>query len=143
ISIVDGKVTAQAVSFEALRASARPDDGSGVMADALKGWESTAAIATEKRVRATENTAMAERLTTFDAKVAANEANITQLEQVVATNESTTATKFDQLNVSVGQNPTAIQQTSSAFADTSGKLKTMWNVKMELNAQGQYVAAGF
>ncbi|MGB5954973.1 phage tail protein [Pseudomonas sp.] len=142
ISIVDGKVTAQAASFEALRASARPDDGSGVMADALKGWESTAAIATEKRVRATENTAMAERLTTFDAKVAANEANITQLEQVVATNESATATKIDQLNVSVGQNSAAIQQTSSAFADTSGKLTTMWNVKMQVNAQGQYVAAG-
>ncbi|PLV18867.1 DUF1983 domain-containing protein, partial [Pseudomonas guariconensis] len=46
-------------------------------------------------------------------------------------------------NVSVGENSAAIQQTSTAFADTSGKLSTMWSVKMQLNAQGQYVAAGF
>ncbi|MDD2092433.1 DUF1983 domain-containing protein [Pseudomonas guariconensis] len=142
ISTVDGKVTAQAASFEALRAYTRDDDGSGAMADALKGWESTAAIATEKRVRSTENMAMAERLTTFDARVATNEANITSLERVVATNESATAQKIDQLNVSVGENSAAIQQTSTAFADTSGKLSTMWSVKMQLNAQGQYVAAG-
>ncbi|WP_367863116.1 DUF1983 domain-containing protein [Pseudomonas guariconensis] len=142
ISTVDGKVTAQVASFEALRASTRDDDGSGAMADALKGWESTAAIATEKRVRSTENMAMAERLTTFDARVATNEANITSLERVVATNESATAQKIDQLNVSVGENSAAIQQTSTAFADTSGKLSTMWSVKMQLNAQGQYVAAG-
>ncbi|EKT4527580.1 phage tail protein [Pseudomonas putida] len=142
ISTIDGKVTAQAASFEALRASTRDDNGDGAMADALKGWESTAAIATEKRVRATENLAMAERLTTFDARVASNEANITQLERVVATNESATAQKIDQLNVSVGNNSAAIQQTSTAFADTSGKLTTMWNVKMQLNAQDQYVAAG-
>ncbi|WP_438308425.1 phage tail protein [Pseudomonas guariconensis] len=143
ISTVDGKVTAQAASFEALRASTRDDDGSGAMADALKGWESTAALATESRVRSTENMAMAERLTTFDARVATNEANITSLERVVATNESATAQKIDQLNVSVGENSAAIQQTSTAFADTSGKLSTMWSVKMQLNAQGQYVAAGF
>ncbi|URD40645.1 DUF1983 domain-containing protein [Pseudomonas sp. BYT-5] len=142
ISTVDGKVTAQAASFEALRASTRDDDGSGAMADALKGWESTSALATEKRVRSTENMAMAERLTTFDARVATNEANITSLERVVATNESATAQKIDQLNVSVGENSAAIQQTSTAFADTSGKLSTMWSVKMQLNAQGQYVAAG-
>ncbi|URK96005.1 DUF1983 domain-containing protein [Pseudomonas sp. BYT-1] len=142
ISNVDGKVTAQAASFEALRASTRDDDGSGAMADALKGWESTSALATEKRVRSTENMAMAERLTTFDARVATNEANITSLERVVATNESATAQKIDQLNVSVGENSAAIQQTSTAFADTSGKLSTMWSVKMQLNAQGQYVAAG-
>ena len=86
--------------------------------------------------------AMAERLTTFDARVATNEANITSLERVVATNESATAQKIDQLNVSVGENSAAIQQTSTAFADTSGKLSTMWSVKMQLNAQGQYVAAG-
>ncbi|MBV4552264.1 phage tail protein [Pseudomonas sp. SWRI102] len=139
---LDGVVTAQATAFQALRASYREDDGEGDLADAIKGWTSTAAIATESSVRASENEASARRLTTLDAKIGKNEANLTTLEEVVATNESATATKIDQLNVKVGDNSAAIQQTSEAYADTSGKLGTMWSVKMQLNANGQYVAAG-
>ncbi|WP_434706938.1 DUF1983 domain-containing protein [Pseudomonas sp. D4-18] len=139
-SITDLEATASA--FQALRASWREDDGEGDLADALKGWTSTAAIATESSVRASENEASARRLTTLDAKIGENEANLTTLEEVVATNESATATKIDQLSVKVGDNSAAIQQTSEAYADTSGKLNTMWSVKMQVNANGQYVAAG-
>ena len=139
---IDGVVTAQATAFEALRASYRDDDGAGDLADAIKSHTSTAAIASESKVRASENEAMARRLTTFDAKIGENAANITELEEVVATNESATATKIDQLNVSVGENSAAIQQTSTAYADTAGKLNTMWSVKMQVTANGQYVAAG-
>jgi predicted phage tail protein len=142
ITELDGVVTAQATAFQALRASSRDDNGEGDLADALKGWTSTAAIASESKVRTSENEAMAQRITTFDVAIGENAANITELEQVVATNESATATKIDQLNVSVGQNTAAIQQTSTAYADTAGKLTTMWSVKMQVNAQGQYVAAG-
>ena len=156
ITELDGVVTAQAAATQTLRASAREDDGSGDLADAMKGWTSTAAIATESKVRVTESEATAQRLTTFDAKVAANEANITQLERVVTTTNSATSTKIDQLSVSVTQNSSdiqqngaatqqntaAIQQTSSAYADTAGKLSTMWSVKMQATANGQYVAAG-
>jgi predicted phage tail protein len=149
ITELDGVVTAQATAFEALRASSRDDNGEGDLADALKGWTSTAAIASESKVRASENEAVSQRITTFDAKIGTNAANITQLERVVATNESATATKIDQLSVSVAQNGSAInvntaaiQQTSAAFADTNGKLSTMWSVKMQVTAGGQYVAAG-
>ena len=139
---LDGEVAAQATATQTLRAAYREDDGSGDLADAMKGWTSTAAIATEEKVRASENEAMAQRITTFDARIGSNAANITELEQVVATNESVTATKIDQLNVSVGQNSAAIQQTSNAYADTAGKLNLMWSVKMQVTANGQYVAAG-
>lgn len=142
ITELDGVVTAQATAFEALRASYRDDDGAGDLADAIKSYTSTASLASESKVRASENEAMARRVTTFDAKIGENAANITELEEVVATNESATATKIDQLNVSVGQNSTAIQQTSTAYADTAGKLNTMWSVKMQVTANGQYVAAG-
>ncbi|MHC8321118.1 TipJ family phage tail tip protein [Pseudomonas sp. GB2N2] len=142
ITELDGVVTAQATAFEALRASSRDDNGEGDLADALKGWTSTAAIASESKVRTSENEAMAQRITTFDVAIGDNKAHITELEQVVATNQSATATKIDQLNVSVGENAAAIQQTSTAYADTAGKLTTMWSVKMQVNAQGQYVAAG-
>ncbi len=139
---LDGVVTAQAAATQTLRAAYREDDGEGDLADAMKGWTSTASIASESKVRASENEATAQRITTFDAKIAANEANITELEQVVATTNSATATKIDQLNVSVGQNTSQIQQTSTAYADTAGKLSTMWSVKMQVTANGQYVAAG-
>ncbi|WP_460061104.1 phage tail tip fiber protein [Pseudomonas sp. S2_A05] len=139
---LDGEVTAQATAFEALRASYRDDDGAGDLADAIKSYTNTAAIASESKVRASQNEAMSSRVTNFDAKIGENAANITELEQVVATNESATATKIDQLNVSVGENSAAIQQTSTAYADTAGKLNTMWSVKMQVTANGQYVAAG-
>ncbi|QGA51060.1 host specificity protein J [Pseudomonas brassicacearum] len=142
ITEIDGVVTAQATAFEALRASYRDDNGEGELADAIKGWTSTAAIAQETSVRANENEATVRRLTTFDAQIGENAANLTTLEEVVATNESATSTKIDQLTATVGSNTAAIQQTSTAYADTSGKLNTMWSVKMQVNAQGQYVAAG-
>jgi predicted phage tail protein len=142
VTQTEGVITAQASAFQALRASSRDDNGEGELADALKGWTSTAAIASESKVRTSENEAMAQRITTFDAAIGENAANITELEQVVATNESATATQIGQLNVSVGQNTAAIQQTSTAYADTSGKLNTMWSVKMQVTAGGQYVAAG-
>jgi predicted phage tail protein len=139
---LDGEVTAQATAFQALRASSRDDNGEGDLNDALKGWTSTAAIASEEKVRASEDEATARRLTTFDAKIGENAANITELEEVVATNESATASKFSQLSVSVSNNTAAIQETSTAFADTNGKLSTMWSVKMQVTADGKYVAAG-
>ncbi|MGY4817957.1 phage tail tip fiber protein [Pseudomonas chlororaphis subsp. piscium] len=142
ISEIDGIVTAQATSFETLRAAVRADDDTGDLVDAINGWTSTSSIATEEKVRASETEASARRQTTLEARVGQNEATITDLEEVVATNESATATKIEQLNVSVGQNSAAIQETSAAYADTSGKLSTMWSVKMQLNANGQYVAAG-
>ncbi|AZC88427.1 TipJ family phage tail tip protein [Pseudomonas chlororaphis] len=142
ISEIDGIVTAQATSFETLRAAVRPDDDTGDLVDAVNGWASTASIATEEKVRASENEASARRQTTLEARVGENEATITDLEEVVATNESATATKIEQLNVAVGQNSAAIQETATAYADTSGKLSTMWSMKMQLNASGQYVAAG-
>jgi len=142
ITELDGVVTATATSFEALRASSRDDNGEGDLADALKGWNSTAAIATESKVRASEGEAMAQRQVTLDARVGRNEATITELDRVVTTTNSATSTKIDQLTASVGQNTAQIQQTSAAYADTAGKLTTMWSVKMQVNAQGQYVAAG-
>ena len=142
INELDGVVMATATSFEALRASSRDDNGEGDLADALKGWNSTAAIATESKVRASATEAMAQRQTTLEARVGQNESTITDLDRVVTTTNTANATKINQLGVSVGQNTADIQQTSAAYADTAGKLTTMWSVKMQVNAQGQYVAAG-
>lgn len=142
IADVDGKVTATAGSLQALRASARDDDGEGELLDALKGWDSTASYAQEVKVRAEADFAQTQRTTTLEARVGVNEGRITTVETTVATNQQATATAIQQLTASVADNSAAIQQTSSAYADTAGKLTTMWTVKMQLNSQGQYVAAG-
>ncbi|MBB3239134.1 putative phage tail protein [Pseudomonas sp. Tn43] len=142
ITELDGVVTAQTTAFQALRASFRDDDGEGELADALKGWSSTAAIATEEKVRASENLASAQKITTLTAAVGENEANVTDLRQVVATEKEATATAITQVNVKVGENTAAIQETATAFADVDGNLRTMWSVKMSVTANGQYVAAG-
>jgi predicted phage tail protein len=142
ITAIDGVVTAQATAFQALRASFRNDDGEGDLADALKGWSSTAAIANEEKVRASENLATAQKVTTLTAAVGENEASVTDLRQVVATDKEATATAITQVNVKVGENTAAIQETATAYANTAGKLSTMWSVKMQLTVDGKYVAAG-
>ncbi|WP_350404561.1 DUF1983 domain-containing protein [Pseudomonas sp. W17] len=111
ITELDGAVTAQASATSALRASWREDDGSGDLADAIKGWNNTAAIVTEEKVRATEIEAEAKRTT--------------------------------KLQAAVGENVAAIQETSSALANTTGKLETLWSVKMDTTAGGQKYAASF
>lgn len=111
ITELDGVVTAQANSTNTLRASWRDDDGAGELADAMKGWDNTAAIVTEEKVRATAIEAEATRTT--------------------------------QLQATVGQNTSAIQETSSALANTNGQLSTIWSVKMETTAGGQKYAASF
>lgn len=97
IEEIEGQVVATATSVEALRSAARGDDGSGDLADAVKGWQSTADLGIEKRTRATENDAMAQQLTTMEARVGASQSGLTVLEQVVATNKQTAATQLTQL----------------------------------------------
>jgi predicted phage tail protein len=143
ITEIDGVVTAQATAFEALRAAYRDDNGEGELADAIKGWTSTAAIASESSVRASENEASARRLTTLDAQVAGNAANVTLLEQAVVTNQQATAQQLSQISTTVGQQQTAIQQNTSIINDVNGKVNTSWSVKMQYNSgTGQYITAG-
>jgi hypothetical protein len=140
---LDGEVTAQATAFEALRASSRDDDGAGDLADAIKSYTSTAAIASESKVRASENEAMARRVTTFDAKIGENEANITELEQVVVTNQQATAQQLTQLSTTVGNQEAAIEQNTSIVNDVNGKITASWSVKVQYNSgTGQYITTG-
>ncbi|MBC3948362.1 host specificity protein J [Pseudomonas folii] len=142
ISELDGIVTAQASALQVLRASARDDDGEGELADALKGYSSTASIVTEAKVAASANEATAKTVTQLTATVGENVAQVTDLRQVVTNNQSATATALQQLNTAVGDNSAAIQQTSQAVTTLDGKASTMWSVKMQITANGQYVAAG-
>jgi predicted phage tail protein len=61
---------------------------------------------------------------------------------VRATQDQALVQVTDTLQASVGANTAAVQTTSQAVADLSGKASAMWSVKLQVNSQGQYVAAG-
>ena len=142
ITELDGVVTAQASSLQALRAAARDDNAEGDLTDALGGWISTASIVTESNVAASANAAMAKSVTQLTATVGDNTAQVTDLLQVVTDNQSATATAIQQLTAAVGNNSSVIEQTSEAVATLDGKVSASYSVKLQVNANGQYVMAG-
>ncbi|MNJ22281.1 hypothetical protein D3C77_166490 [compost metagenome] len=83
ITEVDGKVTATAESLQSLRASYRDDDAEGDLAGALQQWDSTAAIAKEQKVRATETEALARSTETLNAKIGQTNASVQRMDEVV------------------------------------------------------------
>ncbi|MBJ2263737.1 DUF1983 domain-containing protein [Pseudomonas sp. MF6787] len=76
VTDLDGKVTAQAASNEALRASVRGDDGSGELAAAVKAWESTANFEIEKKVQASANEALARTTETLQSSIGETSASV-------------------------------------------------------------------
>ncbi|MNH02933.1 hypothetical protein D3C79_621810 [compost metagenome] len=69
-------------------------------------------------------------------------AKIAEEARTRATEIEAQARRSQTLEVSVGQTNAAVQTVSQAQANFEGKASTMWSVKMQVNAQGQYVAAG-
>ncbi|TFW42158.1 phage tail protein [Pseudomonas fluorescens] len=142
ITELDGVVTAQASSLEALRSAYRDDTGEGDLADALQGYNASASFAQEVKTRASQNAAMVQRQTELTASVGDVAGTVTELESVVVTDRQATAQAIQQIGVELGETSAAVQTVSQAQADTDGKLSTMWSVKMQLNQNGQYVYAG-
>jgi predicted phage tail protein len=62
--------------------------------------------------------------------------------KVSATRDQAIAKKQETLEAGVGAANAAVQVVSQAQADADGKASAMWAVKLQVNAQGQYVAAG-
>ncbi|MCF3191444.1 phage tail protein [Pseudomonas bubulae] len=122
IEEIDGKVAASASSLDALRAAARAEAGEGELADALKSWHSTADLAVEKRVRATDDEALSERITTFGAKVGENTAGLSTLEKVVATNESVSAKTITELKGQLVDVNAGISGNTQALETLSGEV---------------------
>ncbi|QQD30135.2 phage tail protein [Pseudomonas simiae] len=142
ITELDGVVTAQASSLQVLQAAYRDDNGEGELADALQGFNAKASFAQEVKTQATKNAAMVQRTTELAAEVGDVSGSVTDLESVVVNDRQATAQAIQQIGVQIGDNSADIQTVSQAQASTDGKLSTMWSVKMQLNQNGQYVAAG-
>lgn len=143
ITELDGVVTAQASSLQALQSAYRDDTGEGDLADALQGYNASASFAQEVRTRASQNAAMVQRQTELTAEVGEVSGSVTELESVVVTDREATSQAIQQVRAEIGETSAAVQVVSQAQTDTDGKFSTMYSVKMQVNADGQLVAAGF
>ncbi|NWC72508.1 phage tail protein [Pseudomonas sp. P7759] len=143
ITELDGVVTAAASSLQALQSAYRDDTGEGDLADALQGYNASASFAQEVKTQATKNAAMVQRQTELTAEVEEVSGSVVELESVVVTDREATAQAIQQIGVKIEDNSADIQTVSRAQADTDGKFSTMYSVKMQVNADGQLVAAGF
>ena len=142
IEEVDGAVTAMASRLTSLQAAYREADGEGEAQDALRGWNSLTSFNEEVKVRAEENLATTERITNLKSEVDGNYASLTILEQTVATDREVFAQSIERLEVEAGETNAAVETVSRAQADFEGEASAMWAVKLNVNSQGQYVAAG-
>lgn len=125
IEEIDGKVLATATSVEALRSAARGDDGAGDLADAIKGWTSTADLAVERKTRASENDALAQQLLTLGAQVGDNKSSLTVLEQVVASNRETSAAQITKLNSDLSAVDEKANGTAQALTNLDTKVTNL------------------
>lgn len=71
-----------------------------------------------------------------------NRADILIVKQTIATNDQAYAQKFEQVQATVDQNTAVVQQTSTALADTNGKLSAQYSVKVAVDSNGRQYAAG-
>lgn len=71
-----------------------------------------------------------------------NRADILTVKQTIATNDQAYAQKFEQVQATVDQNTAVVQQTSTALADTNGKLSAQYSVKVAVDSNGRQYAAG-
>ena len=122
--------------------------------------QNRASITTLERVVATDQVVTAERIDQLKGEVDDNSAAVQTVSQSLVDTNTAIASHSTTLEAIAGggrdgtdegdlasalsewKNKAAIQITAKAQADTDGKLSTMWAVKMQVNQNGQYVAAG-
>lgn len=71
-----------------------------------------------------------------------NRADILTVKKTIATNDQAYAQKFEQIQATVDNNTAVVQQTSTALADTNGKLSAQYSVKVAVDSNGRQYAAG-
>jgi predicted phage tail protein len=156
IQTIDGKVTAQASTVQALQAASRDDDGTGLMNEALKAWNNTASIVQSDKVIASEKQASATRFTSIEAAVGINAGAVTTLEAVVATDREVTAQRIEAVSATANiANTTAngavgtaniatakAESASTAVVGLNGKVSALTTIKTSTTVGGRTVMAG-
>lgn len=136
---------AQIITERTVRASADEAFATELISFKASLDGNTAAITEESTVRATADSAISSRITTIEAGLITD----AQVKALVQTEtdarvsaDNALGQRVDTVQATAGSNTAAIQTVSTAQATTDGKVNTAWTLKMEVNSQNQYVAAG-
>ncbi|TDV44391.1 putative phage tail protein [Pseudomonas graminis] len=142
ITTIDGKTTSTASQLQALQASYREDSGEGELADALKGWDSTASYAQEVKVRTEQDFAQTQRVTLLDARVGGNESKISIVETTMATDRQATAQQITTLNATANGATASAETATRAVSALGGKVSSLTTIKTSTTVGGRTVMAG-
>lgn len=138
IATVDGKVTVNAAMLQAVQSAYRDENPEAALTDALRGWGTLAKVSEESRTRATQNEAMASRVTGVEARVDSNTGSIRSLEQTVVTNEQATASRFSEVATKVGSNSASISALEKTVTDNeSSTASRLQSVNARVDAANQ------
>lgn len=138
IATVDGKVTVNAAMLQAVQSAYRDENPEAALTDALRGWDTLAKVSEESRTRATQNEAMASRVTGVEARVDSNTGSIRSLEQTVVTNEQATASRFSEVATKVGSNSASISALEKTVTDNeSSTASRLQSVNARVDAANQ------
>lgn len=113
VATLDGSMSTR---VDILQATYRDDTGEGSLNDALKGYDSEAKIAQEVIVRASENRALSQSISTMTARVDDNVAQIVEIQRVSADNTKATAEQITRLTSNIDNNSSSIISLSQTVA---------------------------
>lgn len=129
IQTVDGKVTATASQLTRLQAKAREDNGEGDAQDALAGYNAQAGFTQQVKVLANADMALSQRLTSFEAELDDNSAQLATLEQTMVTADQALSQQLTTLTTDYQDNKATvsgqIQAVSTESAATAQSLNTL------------------
>ncbi|WP_457265817.1 DUF1983 domain-containing protein [Pseudomonas sp. P5_C3] len=141
VTDTEGQITAQATKLDGIFAQVNPPLA-GDSSDFAGSTASFVGVWSEQSARIEDGVALGQRIDVVTASVGANSAAIQTETTTRATADSALASQITTVQAVANSASAAVQTVSQAQASTDGKLGTMWSVKMQVNAQGQYVAAG-
>ncbi|CAI8796109.1 putative phage tail protein [Pseudomonas jessenii] len=141
VTATEDQITAQANKLDGIYVQVNP-----VLAGDAAGFAGSTAsfvgVWSEQSARIEDGVALGQRIDVVTASVGEVNAAIQTETTARASADAALSSQITTVQAVANSASAAVQTVSQAQASTDGRLGTMWAVKMQINAQGQYVAAG-
>lgn len=134
-------ITAQATKLDGIFVQVNPVQAGDTVGYAGSD-QAYVGVWSEQSARIEDGVSTGQRVDALQATSSANTAAISNESLVRADADSALATQQSTTQTTVNGLTTTVQQTSSSLSTLDGKTQAMWSVKLQVNAQGQYVTAG-
>jgi hypothetical protein len=139
----DATVYAGTITVQSIAATDNLSTNLRIDQSLVRVGQTEASLTRETELRATVDAALASDITQLRATTAGNTAAIQSESSARSTADGALSARIDTAQATANNATASVQQTSQALANLDGELSTMWNVKLQVNANGQYVFAGF